>query len=178
MATDEGRLRRNAAYLALPGRTTGCSGGEKRTSLMSFSPVAECHRQRRQCSTATAEPASPLLDGNDLERVHPRPRQRRSVLHVVTFLQLNRSRRCNILVVRRLRKRPARMRPNERLAQQNLSNFDMTPQHVSGHPTLVDDNHDTQNGPQLQKLLVSLHAAITHQDGHTHVSRTSMSHTT
>jgi len=94
-STDEGRLRRNAAHLALPGKTTGCSGGEKRTSLTSVSPVAECHRQRRQCSTATAEPASPLLDGNDLERAHPRPRQRRSVLHVVTFLQLNRSLRCN-----------------------------------------------------------------------------------
>ena len=69
------------------------------------------------------------------------------------------------------------MRPNERLAQQNLSNFDRTPQLVSGHHKLVDDNHDTQNGPQLQKLLVSLHAAITRRDGHTHVSRT-MSDTT
>jgi len=60
-----------------------------------------------------------------------------------------------IFVVRRLRKRPARMRPNERLAQQNLCNFDTTPQRVSACHTLVDDNHDTQHGPQLQKRLVS-----------------------
>ena len=95
LSTDKGRLRRNAAHLALPSRTTGCSGGEKRASWISVSPVAKCHRQRRQSTTATAEPASRLLDVNHLERAHLRPRQRRSVLHVVTFLQLNRSRRCN-----------------------------------------------------------------------------------
>jgi len=69
-STDEGRLRRNAAHLALPGRTTGCSGGEKRTSLTSVSPMAECHRQRRRSSTATAEPESQILDGNDLQCAH------------------------------------------------------------------------------------------------------------